>query len=105
MQTLRQDALKERRRHHLHSLRCLLGCTSPQKAAPPTPDDGLVREAQFYADLLHKLMDEKPYSKQPWARTALAVGAEAILRGRLWTDKEKLQNLMMAMQEAENVKL
>jgi hypothetical protein len=47
--------------------------------------------------LLHRLMQEKPFNEQPWARMALAIGAKAIMRGRLLTEAEKLQSLITEM--------
>jgi predicted nucleic acid-binding protein len=54
------------------------------------------------AGLLETLAKEKPWCDQPWARMALAIGARAIRRGRLLTDKEKLLNLAASM-ESEDV--
>lgn len=58
--------------------------------------------AEQSAKLLDALAKEKPWCDEPWGRMALAIGARAIRRGRLLTDKEKLLNLADAM-EAEDV--
>ena len=68
------------------------------KAGLPSP----IISGEAGAKLLETLAKEKPWCDQPWARMALAIGARAIRRGRLLTEKEKLLNLADAM-EAEDV--
>lgn len=48
------------------------------------------------AKLVEKLIDEKPWSDQLWARCALTIAARTIRRGRLLTNKEKINNLLRA---------
>lgn len=56
-------------------------------------------ERDANANLLMALMEEKPWKEKQWARCALAIGARAIKRGRLLTDREKLENLAKAFED------
>lgn len=51
------------------------------------------------ARLLDALAKEKPWCDKPWARMALAIGARAIRRGRLLTEREKTMNLAASMEQ------
>ncbi len=52
------------------------------------------------AALVEAMMDQKPWKDQLWSRTALAIAARAIRRGRHLTESERLKNLANAMEDA-----
>lgn len=52
------------------------------------------------AAMVEAMMDEKPWKDQLWSRTALAIAARAIRRGRHLTEEERLKNLADAMEDA-----
>lgn len=60
---------------------------------------GLKKARKADAELVRSLSKEKPYQEQPWARMALFIAANAIDRGRLLTDAEKMENLATAFDE------
>lgn len=61
----------------------------------------LKAERERGVKMIRELMKQKPWADQPWARCALAVAANAIERGRLLTEREKLLNLADAMEEPD----
>lgn len=61
----------------------------------------LVIDQEQCAQLVEKMIKQKPYRDQVWARMALAVAARAIRRGRHLTERERLLNLAQSMEDAD----
>ncbi len=58
-------------------------------------------EREQLAKLVEQMIEESPYNRWPQARMALAVAANAVRRGRHLTSREKMQNLVSALEEDE----
>ena len=56
-------------------------------------------EREAYARLVEAMIGQAPWKDQLWARTALAIAARSIRRGRHLTEAEKIENLAKSMEE------